>query len=93
MGEYFYLKVKGDSMKDVRIQEGDIVYVKRQDYLDNRDIGVFLLGNNEVTIKKAIIDHGTITLRAANPKYSDRTMPLEEVRILGKVLHSKVLFS
>ncbi len=93
MGEYFYLKVKGDSMKDARIQEGDIVYVRKQDYLDNRDIGVFLIGNNEVTIKKASIDKGMITLHAANPKYEDRSFPLEEVRILGKVLHSKVLFS
>lgn len=91
-GEYFYLKVKGDSMIDLRIGEGDIVYVKKQDYLDNKDIGVFLLENNEVTIKRALINKNSITLKAANPKYKDRNYKNDEVKILGKVLHSKVLF-
>lgn len=91
-GEYFYLKVKGDSMVDLRICEGDIVYVKKQDYLDNKDVGVFLLDNNEVTIKKAMINKNSITLKAANPKYKDRNFKNDEIKILGKVLHSKVLF-
>lgn len=91
-GEYFYLKVKGDSMIDLRIGEGDIVYVKKQDYLDNKDIGVFLLENNEVTIKRASFSSDSVTLKAANSKYPDRKFPLDEVKILGKVLHSKVLF-
>ena len=91
-GEYFYLKVKGDSMIDLRIGEGDIVYVKKQDYLDDKDIGVFLLENNEVTIKKASINKNSITLKAANAKYPDRKFKNDEVKILGKVLHNKVLF-
>lgn len=91
-GEYFYLKVKGDSMIDLRIGEGDIVYVRKQDYLDDKDIGVFLLENNEVTIKKASFDKKGITLKAANSKYPDRHFENDEVKILGKVLHSKVLF-
>lgn len=91
-GEYFYLKVKGDSMIDLRIGEGDIVYVKKQDYLDDKDIGVFLLDNNEVTIKKAAFSKNGVTLKAANPKYPDRKFGNDEYKILGKVLHSKVLF-
>lgn len=91
-GEYFYLKVKGDSMIDLRIGEGDIVYVKKQDYLDDKDIGVFLLENNEVTIKRASINKNSITLKAANPKYPDKNFKNDEIKILGKVLHSKVLF-
>lgn len=91
-GEYFYLKVKGDSMINLRIGEGDIVYVKKQDYLDNKDIGVFLLENNEVTIKRALINKNSITLKAANPKYKDRNYKNDEIKILGKVLHNKVLF-
>jgi len=92
VGEYFYLKVKGDSMIDLRINEGDIVYVKKQDYINNNDIGVFLLENNEVTIKKASISKENIILKAANPKYSDRKYKLEDIKILGKVLHSKIIF-
>ena len=91
-GEYFYLKVKGDSMIDLRIGDGDIVYVKKQDYLDNKDIGVFLIENNEVTIKKALINKNSITLKAANSKYKDRNYKNDEIKILGKVLHNKVLF-
>ena len=91
-GEYFYLKVKGDSMIDLRIGEGDIVYVRKQDYLDDKDIGVFLLDNNEVTIKKILYGDNKLTLKAANPAYPDRSFAPDEVRILGKVLHNKVLF-
>lgn len=91
-GEYFYLKVKGDSMINLRIGDGDIVYVKKQDYLDDKDIGVFLLDNNEVTIKKASFTKSGITLKAANPKYEDRKFKTDEIKILGKVLHNKVLF-
>ena len=91
-GEYFYLKVRGDSMIDMRIGEGDIVYVRKQDYLDDKDIGVFLLDNNEVTIKKVNFNEDGITLKAANPAYPDRSFAPDEVKILGKVLHNKVLF-
>ena len=91
-GEYFYLKVKGDSMIESRIGPGDIVYVRKQDYLNDKDIGVFLLENNEVTIKRILFSKNGITLRASNPEYPDRRFKPEEVRILGKVLHNKVLF-
>lgn len=92
VGEYFYLKVKGDSMVNDRIQNGDIVYVKKQDYLDDKEIGVFLLDNNEVTIKRVKFTKDGLTLKAANPKYEDRKCKNDEVKILGKVLHCKVLF-
>ncbi len=91
-GEYFYLRVKGDSMINERIGEGDIVYVRKQNYLGNKEMGVFLLENNEVTIKRAVFNKNTITLKAANPAYPDRRFDLDEVKILGKVLHNKVLF-
>ena len=91
-GEYFYLKVKGDSMINERIGQGDIVYVRKQDYLDDKDIGVFLLENNEVTIKRVKFNANGLTLKAANPKYEDRKFKADEVKILGKVLHNKVLF-
>ena len=91
-GEYFYLKVKGDSMIDDRIADGDIVYVRKQDYLDNNEIGVFLLDNNEVTIKRFNIDENGITLKAANRRYKDRRFKEDELKILGRVLHSKVFF-
>ena len=91
-GEYFYLKVKGDSMIDLRIGDGDMVFVKKQDYIEDKEIGVFLLGDNEVTVKKAAVDKNGITLKAANKKYPDRRFRPDEIQILGRVLHNKVIF-
>lgn len=91
-GEYFYLKVKGDSMINDRIGQGDIVYVRKQDYLDDKDVGVFLLENNEVTIKRVKFNKDSIILKASNENYPDRKFRNDEIKILGKVLHSKVLF-
>lgn len=89
-GEYFYLKVKGDSMKDDRICNGDMVYVKKQDYLNKNEIGVFLVKDNEVTIKRYDPHKDSITLKAANPKYANKSFKLDEIKILGKVLHLRV---
>lgn len=89
-GEYFYLKVKGDSMINDRICNGDMVYVKKQDYLDKNDIGVFLVDNNEVTIKRYEPHKDSIVLKGANPKYQNRSFKIDEVKILGKVLHLRV---
>ena len=91
-GEYFYLKVKGDSMVNDRICNGDIVYVKKQDYLSNNEIGVFLIDNDEVTIKHINFNNDEIILKAANDNYPDKHFKADEIKILGKVLHNKVIF-
>lgn len=91
-GEYFYLKVKGDSMINDRICEGDIVYVRKQDYLENNDLGVFVIDNDEVTIKRIEYRDNGVVLKASNKKYSDRYFDNDNIKILGKVLHNKVLF-
>ncbi|MBO7677724.1 MAG: helix-turn-helix domain-containing protein [Erysipelotrichaceae bacterium] len=91
-GEYFYLRVKGDSMIDLRIGDGDMVFVRKQDYIEDKEIGVFLLDNNEVTVKKVAIDKNGITLKAANQKYPDRRYKPDEIQVLGRVLHNKVTF-
>lgn len=89
-GEYFYLKVKGDSMINDRICDGDMVYVRKQNYLNKNEIGVFLIGDEEVTVKRYNPHKDSITLVGANPKYENRTFKLDEIKILGKVLHLKV---
>ncbi len=91
-GEYYYLKVKGDSMIGKRIGEGDIIFVRRQNYLNDRDVGVFLLNGNEVTIKTVRFKDHKMILQAANPAYPDRVFDPEDVQILGRVIHNKVLF-
>ena len=91
-GEYFYLKVQGDSMKELRICDQDEVYVRKQDYLEEGDIGVFLLPDDVVTIKKYHISDHKISLIPANDAYPIVSFAEDEIRILGRVIHCKVYF-
>lgn len=63
-GEYFYLDVVGDSMKNARIEEGDRVYIHRQNSVDNGQIAVVLLENDEVTLKRVFYKDGDMILAA-----------------------------
>ena len=94
--DHFYLEVIGDSMRDARIMPGDRIFVHKQNYLDNNDIGVFLI-NNEATVKYVKYDKNKMILVPANPNYQpieilDQQLIEEEVKILGKVIHNKISF-
>lgn len=94
--EYFYLEVIGDSMKDARIMPGDRIYVHKQDYLDNNDIGVVMI-DNEATVKYINYRNGKLILSPANDDYQqiiiDEDMINDEkVKIIGKVIHNKIRF-
>jgi len=85
-GRCYALKIAGDSMTGVGIQEGDLVIVRQQPVAENGDIVVALLGD-EATVKKLYIRDAQIELRPANPAY--RPIPVDpeaEFRILGKVV-------
>ena len=95
-GDY-YLKVQGDSMNGSRINDGDLVYVKTCQDVDNGDIAVVLLDQNEVTIKKILKKEHSLILMATNPFYEPRIFNEEDIKsqriqIIGKVLHSKIQF-
>jgi repressor LexA len=87
-GEEFLLRVKGDSMVNAAILDGDIVVVRRQDTAQNGDIVVALAGADEAadeaTVKRFFRDDGRIRLQPENdalePIYADH------VRVLGKVI-------
>jgi len=66
-GENVALKVKGDSMIDSGIFDGDIVIVKRQSTVENGQIAVAII-DGEVTIKRIYFHHNKIELRASNPR-------------------------
>ncbi|MBQ6655331.1 MAG: helix-turn-helix domain-containing protein [Erysipelotrichaceae bacterium] len=94
----FYLQVVGDSMKDARILPGDLLYVHRQDYLDNGDIGVVLLDNQEATVKKVLYKDNCMILQPANDAYEPIVLNKEDmqsrhVQIIGKVLHNRIKFA
>ena len=96
-GEYFYLKVVGDSMKNARIMEGDVLYVRKQPYVDNGAIGIVLLENNEATCKRLFYKADSLVLQPENDdyepvEYTFREMEEKGIKVLGQVLHSKIRF-
>lgn len=91
-GDY-YLKVSGDSMKDIGIMDGSLVYVKSCQTVNNGDIAVVTF-DDELTIKKYFMDNTGITLKACNPEYQDKHFDSNKIKktrpqILGKVLFIK----
>ena len=92
----FFLRVTGDSMIGEGIMNNSLVYVKKTNIVNSKDIAVIMVGN-EITIKKVIFKTDTLILEAANPTVENRYFSKEEietlpVKIIGKVLYSKTEF-
>jgi repressor LexA len=87
-GDYFFLKVTGDSMSGPgsRIQEGDLVLVKKQDYIENGQIAVVLVNSDEATLKRVYVQGEQYILQADNPKYPPMAVSAKELKIIGRVL-------
>lgn len=89
-GEYFALRVHGDSMDALGIKEGYLVIVRRQDYVDNGTICVVLVGDNEATMKRFYQDGDTVTLmpQSTNPNHMPQIYNLKHtpIHIIGKVV-------
>jgi repressor LexA len=84
-GKQFALRVKGDSMIDAGILDGDRVIVKQQAAVENGDI-VCALIDGEATLKRFFKKDGVVTLKAENDKYRPITVSEGEFRIAGKVV-------
>jgi repressor LexA len=82
--DVFLLRVRGDSMKDAGILEGDLVIVKPTKEAKNKDIVVALL-HNEVTVKRFIKIQSRDYLKPENSKYNN-IYPQEEWSVQGKVV-------
>ena len=85
--EAFFLKVKGDSMIEAGILNGDYVLVKPQPVAEDEDIVVAIM-NGEATVKRFVRKEDRILLEAANPDYPpiEMTGKSGELRIIGKVM-------
>jgi len=85
--EYFALKVKGDSMRDSFIMEGDTIIAERTPNVRDGDMVVALTENSEATLKHFYKEgKDTIRLQPANPAYKPILLPLGSVQIQGKVV-------
>lgn len=84
----FALRCKGDSMINARIFDGDIVYIRQQDTVENGEIAAVLI-DNEATLKRVRLFDDHISLEPENPMYKPLVYWNEEmnnVRILGKAV-------
>lgn len=84
----FCLKIKGDSMINANINDGDIVFIKKQSDVDDGDIAAVLI-DDEATLKRVYKMAGQVILRAENPKFKAIELNgKENVIILGKAVYS-----
>jgi repressor LexA len=85
-GEHFALEVKGDSMIEAGILDGDIVVIRRCDTAENGDIVVALVDKEEATLKRLRKKGTTIALEAANPEFKTRIFGPDQVDIQGRLV-------
>jgi repressor LexA len=85
-GEHFALEVRGDSMIEAGILEGDIALIRKSDTADTGDIVVALVDDEEATLKRLRKKGTAIALEAANPAYETRIFGPDRVQIQGKLV-------
>ena len=83
---HYALEVKGDSMIEAGINDGDVVVIREQDTAENGDIVVALVEGHEATLKRYRRKGGMIALEAANPAYETRVLPEDKVRLQGRLV-------
>src|SRR4028119_2170129 len=82
----YVLKVRGDSMIDEQIRDGDYVIVEDRRTADNGEMVIALLNGSDVTLKKMYREQGRIRLQPANPTMQPIMMQAEQVQVQGVVV-------
>ncbi len=88
----FALRCQGDSMINARIMDGDIVFIRKQDMVDNGEIAAVLMDDcseSQATLKRVYVSDDKIRLCAENPNYQDMIFfenDMNKVRIIGKAI-------
>ena len=85
-GEYFGLKVQGDSMIEAGINEGDTVILKKTDTADNGKIVVALIDDHEAMLKRIRRKGKTIALESANRNYETKIFGPDRVKVQGVIV-------
>lgn len=92
--EYFALRVSGDSMNAARIQDGDILIVRRQDEVENGEVAVVMVGDDDATVKRFYATGSTVTLmpQSTNPDHQPQIYDTTKtsIRVIGKVVEVKI---
>jgi repressor LexA len=85
-GEHFALEVKGDSMIEAGILDGDTIIVRKTEDASNGDIVVALVDEEEATLKRLRRRGDSIALEAANQAYETRIFGPDRVRVQGRLV-------
>jgi len=85
-GEHYALEVRGDSMVEAGILDGDMALIQRNDTADTGDIVVALIDDEEATLKRFRRRGASIALEPANTSYEVRILPPNRVKIQGKLI-------
>jgi repressor LexA len=85
-GDHFALEVRGDSMIEAGILDGDIALIRKSETADTGDIVVALIDDEEATLKRFRRRGASIALEPANTAYEVRILPPNRVRIQGKLV-------
>jgi|TARA_B100001093_G_scaffold515130_1_gene590775 repressor LexA len=85
-GDHYGLKVKGDSMIEAGINDGDTVIVKKTTNVESGQIAVVLIDDQEATLKRLRKKGNTIALEAANKNYDTKIYAANRIKIQGKLV-------
>ena len=81
----YALKVRGHSMVDDNIQDGDVIIIQKRQTAENGQSVIAMINNEQVTLKKFYIEPNGIRLQPANPDMEPIILTHEEIQILGVV--------
>jgi repressor LexA len=82
----YVLRVRGDSMIDEQIRDGDYVIVEDRKLADNGEMVIALLRGSDVTLKKFYRENGRVRLQPANPAMQPLVVPADDVQVQGVVI-------
>ncbi|MDF1728008.1 MAG: transcriptional repressor LexA [Sulfitobacter sp.] len=85
-GSHYALEVRGDSMIEAGINDGDVVVIRETAVADDGDIVVALVEDSEATLKTFRRKGSSIALEAANPAYETRVLPSDRVKVQGRLV-------
>ncbi len=85
-GEHYALEVRGDSMIDAGIFDGDTVLIRKQDTAGTGEIIVALVDDEEATLKRLRKKGNSVALEAANPAYETRIFGPDRVKVQGRLV-------
>ncbi|MEC9483961.1 MAG: transcriptional repressor LexA [Halomonas sp.] len=82
----YALRVRGNSMIDCNIRDGDVIIIERYESAENGETAVVMINNQEVTLKKLYIDKSGVRLQPANDAMEPIYLKNDDVQVLGLVM-------